>query len=281
MFPNNISILITHDFPVFGIICWLPSLKDDWLASLWERWGLWSLSDFLVTVHMHLLIHEPPIRGSNLSFALISICVDIIIAILTQLSHIVRYEYFSFPAHLWSSSMYPGIPVQDPFDSKGTFTKELGIFSFNFRIVTQLGESFFGKQKQKTLFKSISYSFLFKSVKLGKPDVFFWKCIQLSISCIYTMTWYPYHDIIMQHPSLGSLRLLTDILGVCTCWVEFRILFLPNYMLRNCFSYKGESISLLGFILIPKIYMLSYSKLKEARICVNFMPPPRLEFTML
>lgn len=67
---------------------------------------------------------------------------------------------FPFLHNLWSSSMYPGIPVQDPFDSKGTFTKELGIFSFNFRIVTQLGESFFGKQNQKTLFKSVSYSFL-------------------------------------------------------------------------------------------------------------------------
>lgn len=40
--------------------------------------------------------------------------------------------------------------------------------------------------------------------------------------------------------------------GVCAGRVEFRILDLLTHTRRHCFLYKGESISLLGFILIPK-----------------------------
>lgn len=41
-------------------------------------------------------------------------------------------------------------------------------------------------------------------------------------------------------------------LGICTYRVKFRIPLLLTYMLLNCHLYKGESISLLRFIWIPK-----------------------------
>lgn len=105
-----------------------------------------------------LLIHEPPTRV-HFSFGLISIlCWHYHNYLNINTAKPYNKIWIFFLSHTTSGHQVCTCPRSTCLHRN--FYQRTGGSFFNFRIVTQLGESFLGKQNQKTMLKSVSYSLI-------------------------------------------------------------------------------------------------------------------------
>lgn len=141
---------------VLDIIYWLLSLKDE-DRGLKEMGTLISFQLSSQPYTFTRLIHEPPTRV-NFSFGLISIlCWHYHNYLNINTAKPYNKIWIFFLSHTTSGQVYT---CPRSICLHRNFYQRTGGSFFNFRIVTQLGESFFGKQNQKTMFKLVSYSFI-------------------------------------------------------------------------------------------------------------------------
>ena len=86
----------------------------------------------------------------------------------------IKYEYFSFPTQ---PLVIKYVPVQDPFVFIGTFTKELEVPSSTSELWLNLESLSLENRNRKLCLSQFPIHSSFKTMKLGKRGVLFWKCI--------------------------------------------------------------------------------------------------------